>query len=1157
MPNKNSLRSLLCTTASVSSLCMALWSMPAQAQAPTYTFEIPQQSLSASLRDYARVSGQQIIFTNDLVAGHVGKPLHGRYSPDAALSQLLAGTGLTVERSSSGALMIRREQHSAVESVAPVYAATAATTQVASDFAPEQVTVSASRISIVGYQAATPVTVLDAATIARDAKVSIGDSLRELPAVGVSDTPNNAARNANSGPGDAVLDTVSLRSLGTARTLVLFDGQRIVTSNPSNGSAGGGGGVDLSTLPTSLIQRVDVVTGGASAAWGSDAVAGVVNLVLNKTFEGLKGNAEFGDTDKNDHRAYKAELSWGTGFDGDRGHLILSGAHVMSPDAVFVAQRDWWRPQALFPATAGAAACGGGTVASPMCVRTYINGNSVFTQGGLITASTAGAGVVGVNGVTALAPANALKGLQFGPNGTVAPFQFGTTFASNCSNCSATNFSANNQYYVNAVPYHNTTLFGYASYKLTDDIKASVQLNFGSNYGKIDNPRVTTVTVKPDNAYLDPAIAAQMIAGGIPSLTVSSTNVVNLPDASTFRPTFQALQQSLGEAVTETQRQMMRGVFTLEGTLGSDWSWNAYAQHSEVRERMHIINNTVTQNYNNAVDAVRVTAAGPDSVTPAAAAALIAAGAPVPQVGSIACRSSLTSTSWGVIPPAAPGGQPHMSAGGLYPLCVPLDVLGTNVFSQAGINYVSPGRTNPGIADQVSFVMQQTVFSGSAQGVLPWGLPAGKVAVALGGEYRLEQQTDTRDPLQIGAIPGWGGGNFAQFSGAYHVEEGFVEVNAPLLRNNFVQALDFNAAGRITSYSTSGTVQTWKMGLTSQVNDDIRVRASWSDDIRAPFISELFTSQPPQFNVPSAPDPHNQNAQTTITATVQGNPNLKPENSVTVSGGIVLTPHWIDGLTLSLDWYSINIKSAIFIANTLQVIQLCSAGSQQSCSNIFFGQGAPNTIATSEVDGNGVTRTDVGKFTTAGNGVLGNPALNLVVGAPLNVASETTSGLDFQADYRMDLFGGLLDWHLLGNYNDERTITRLGVTLDGAGSVGVDSPIIAGPKFHSTMAATYSEGKWTGTVQGRFIGSARLVNTWVEGVNVDNNGVPAVAYADLRLSYNWTDGVNLYGAVDNVFDTPPPSIPNSLGGNSGAENYNLQMYDGLGRQFRIGLRFDY
>src|SRR6266702_2026409 len=167
-------------------------------------------------------------------------------------------------------------------------------------------------------------------------------------------------------------------------------------------------------------------TVAAAAPSAGAAVAAVVNLVLTKTFEGFKGHAEFGDTDKDDHRVYKAELSWGTSFAGGRGHIILSGQHTMSGDTVFASSRDWWRPQALCPAgqspTQSFASCGGGTPASPMCVRTYINGNSVFTQGGLITASAAAppGTVVGVNGVTALAPANALKGLQFGPNGTVA-----------------------------------------------------------------------------------------------------------------------------------------------------------------------------------------------------------------------------------------------------------------------------------------------------------------------------------------------------------------------------------------------------------------------------------------------------------------------------------------------------------------------------------------------------------------------------------------------------------------------------------------------------------------------------------------------------------------------------------------------------------------
>ena len=145
----------------------------------------------------------------------------------------------------------------------------------------ENVTVSASRINIQGYEAPTPVTVIGAETLQRDAKVDLGDAIRELPAVGQSDSPSNGSHSGNASQGDAGIDTVDLRSLGVVRTLVLFDGQRVVTSNPNSGGPPAIGGVDLSTIPASVVQRVDVVTGGASAIWGSDAVAGVVNLIIN------------------------------------------------------------------------------------------------------------------------------------------------------------------------------------------------------------------------------------------------------------------------------------------------------------------------------------------------------------------------------------------------------------------------------------------------------------------------------------------------------------------------------------------------------------------------------------------------------------------------------------------------------------------------------------------------------------------------------------------------------------------------------------------------------------------------------------------------------------------------------------------------------------
>ncbi len=500
---------------------------------------------------------------------------------------------------------------------------------------------------------------------------------------------------------------------------------------------------------------------------------------------------------------------------------------------------------------------------------------------------------------------------------------------------------------------------------------------------------------------------------------------------------------------------------------------------------------------------------------------------------------------------------------------MPLDVFGTNVASLAAINYISPGRTDPAIEDQLTAVMQQTTMSASGQGVLPWGLPAGKVAVAFGGEYRLEQQRDIRDPLQIASAGGWLGGNFGAFTGQYNVKEAFLEINAPILKDDFVQSLDFNAAGRFTSYSTSGDVQTWKLGLTSQVNDDIRLRTTLSFDIRAPYISELFSSLPPglnhsPLNSPFAPS---NGAPVNITSVNQGNPLLQPENATTVSGGAVLTPRWIEGLTLSMDWYSISMRNAVFTASAGQIVQQCYTGSHSACANVLFGKGASGgATATSEVDGNGNVTTAFGNFATDFDG-----ALNFVSAGPVNVAAQTTSGLDFAADYQMDLFSGRLGWHLVGNYNDELTRTQPNnagtglVKTDGAGALGgVLDPIAAdnqtlgpvgGPKLHFLLSATYSEGPWVGVVQTRFLSSAENINGWVDGVNVDNNSIPAVAYLDLRLSYRWNDRVQLYGAVDNFFDTPPPIIPNSSGDNAAGMNYNTAIYDGLGRQFRVGLRF--
>jgi iron complex outermembrane receptor protein len=850
-----------------------------------------------------------------------------------------------------------------------------------------------------------------------------------------------------------------------------------------------------------------VVTGGASAAWGSDAVAGVVNLVLDKTFEGFKANLEGSAATEVTQRKLALDAAWGTGFAGDRGHVVLGGNYTASPDTVFLGQASWWKGTQLVQNPGYAS---GGS--QPLFVHQDHVGNIQVTQGGLIGANSAG-------GAGSTLTANALVGTQFGANGAPMPFNYGTVFGNGCYNgCSADERTNALRFSPLAVPYRHGALFGYASYQITPDLTVSLQLNYGvSGERSFGGLRQSLLTVRPDNAYLDPAIAARFgtlsngfnaatgasgaAAAPTQSLTLGTQNLNNLP-AGSYR--LSDLCQTAGLPCNYNNRALMRGVFTLEGRISDDWSWKAYAQHSGVRERQQLPSNSLTPRYNFAADAVRVTTAN--------------RGASGLAVGSIQCRALLL-------------GNPDAAG------CQPLNVIRTNVASQEAILYVNPGRVpGSGIIDNETIILNQDVVSGAVQGVLPWQLPAGPVAVALGAEYRHEQGGVTQADAR-GALGQWAAGNFVPYRGQYHVEEGFLEVNAPILRDNIVQSLDFNAAGRITSYSTSGTVETWKLGLVSQVDENIRLRASWSQDIRAPQVSELFA--PGTLSAQFCRYPSNAPLYSCF-AQLGGNRGLQPEKAVTVSGGIVLTPQFLPGLTLSADWYSISIHGAIDTTDFQTIIDRCLAGQQVYCPQLVFAGGA-------------VQPTQVNVF-------------------PLNAALDATSGLDLAASYSHPLLDGAMTWSLNGNYTAEQTRTALGVTYDRAGALGGSPDVYASgiPKTRAILAGTYDQGPFSVTAQTRFIGPAQLTNGTqgqaairsasltpagvltrgdIMGL-VDNNDIEAVAYLDLRASYRWTENVSLYGALDNLTDTAPPPVPSTSGGNS----TNPLVYDTLGRVIRFGVR---
>jgi len=265
---------------------------------------------------------------------------------------------------------------------------------------------------------------------------------------------------------------------------------------------------------------------------------------------------------------------------------------------------------------------------------------------------------------------------------------------------------------------------------------------------------------------------------------------------------------------------------------------------------------------------------------------------------------------------------------------------------------------------------------------------------------------------------------------------------------------------------------------------------------------------------------------------------------------------------MSFDWYSITLHGGIFSPTGGQIFNQCAVLNNPAfCQFVFFGQGPLNAsgIAASEVDANGLVNSPLLKNATFFADRPG--AFNAYYQGPVNANRETASGLDFQADYSHELFDGTMVWRVLGNYTDERTRTSLGVTTNGAGALSGDSGLNAGsglggqPKFHATVGSTYSEGAWSVTAQARMISSARLTNNLLLGQSIynsiDDNTVPWVVYGDFRGSYRFNDHIQLYGAVDNMFNTPPPNIPGIGGGGT-----SCATYDCIGRSYRIGVRFD-
>jgi iron complex outermembrane recepter protein len=1036
MTYKQTLRSILIGTAAVIALASGV---AAQAK----SIDIPAEDLNVALNAYIRQSGVQLIYNASDVAGVFSHPVHGVYAPTQALSELLGGTGIVAKSDSSGAIVVakradRRSENSSdlgvqvaqVSQTAP--ASQTIQDEVASDQGLETVTVTASRVNRAGYEAPTPTTVVSAATLEAQAQLNTSDYINDLPQM----TPNTSVATTTA-IGE---NKPNFRSLGPVRTLVLIDGNRVGYTDPL-------GGVDLDIMPTSLIKSIEVVSGGASADWGSDAVAGVINFHLNTNLEGIKGSFQCGESQYGDDQQCGGGIGGGASFLGGKLHAVAAVDFESNTGVMHGADNRKWATNTAL-------------LANPA----YAPGNGQYQN---IVVNNACYGTMSAAGIITSGP---LKGTTFNSQGQPEPFIYGNyaTAANPIWMQGGTCEKAFATYATSTVPpIHRQNFFTRLSYDLTDNTSIYGEFLFAHNTAENQfngNYDPGNLSVSVNNAYLPASIKAALIANNQTSFMFGRTDNELEPDAA---------GTTLGTAATTVQRYIVGG----KGGLWGSWTWDAHAQYQRAQYTSALIGSRNNVNWALAVDSV---------INPAS-------GLPI-------CRSTLTNPTNG---------------------CVPVDLFGAGSITPNAAAYVGGNATGTAF-------YTQTGAAANVQGT-PIDLPAGPVSVAGGFETRTEHLNVTVDPISL--LSEWRFQGLQAEQGAYTVNEGYLEAVVPILKNvSFANDLNLNIAGRVTNYSNSGTVETWKVGLnyTPFESGIVRFRGTLSVDIRAPTLNELYSKNIQSNGNTVIADPNCGNCNVSgISTFTGGNTALTPEVARTKVFGIVFSPDFLDGFTTSVDYYDIKIGNGIIALSPQQTVTDCGLGLTSACA--------------------GIVRNSSGQLTT-------------VYGDYFNAQGLEREGVDFEATYTKPLSDwfddvpGAVTLHSLFAYVGQNNQTAAGVLINNTGLLG-------NPMWHGFFSAQYNINAWQFYLQGDYVGPAlnNKVNALPNPFYININHVPAVYYFNTTEQYQLTNGVQLYAGIDNLLNQNPPLFAGasaSQGSGPGAGG-TASFYDIIGRRFKVGARFNF
>jgi outer membrane receptor protein involved in Fe transport len=434
----------------------------------------------------------------------------------------------------------------------------------------DQIVVTGSRITRDGYEAPTPVSVLGADELNALNTVNVADAVNVLPAFSNSASPRSA--NGNLSTGATGVSQLNLRGMGTNRTLVLLDGKRYINAALTSSNSA----PDINSFPNALIERVDVVTGGASAAYGSDALSGVVNFVIDHDFTGLKGEVQTGMTKYEDDKSISAQLSYGTPFADGRGHFLASGEYTQSDGIDGTNDRPWAR---LPAAVINNPAYVPGNGAPRYVVRRDV-GLSSGTPGGIITGGP-------------------LRGTYFGQGGEILRnFNFGTNVGNNFQEGGDWQYSRIENGLDIAGSVERMVGYLRTSFDLTDNVNTYVEAQYSdTSTTNVANPnrRLGNNTISINNAFLPASLRQEMVTAGVNPAT--GTFVMGSTNAD------------MGRLVGDYSRSVTRVAAGFDGgfgALGTDWTWNGYIQHSETDLAPRTSHNGITPNYLRALDSVMV-----------------------------------------------------------------------------------------------------------------------------------------------------------------------------------------------------------------------------------------------------------------------------------------------------------------------------------------------------------------------------------------------------------------------------------------------------------------------------------------------------------------------------------------------------------------------